>query len=70
VVSLLVASSWIDKDYQIADESRKVATLYDMLDALDATNVDAKGLPFTVRLMLPRCRCSRAHVRRRSARCS
>jgi len=33
----------------IADPDRKVSTLYDMLDALDATNVDAKGLPFTVR---------------------
>ncbi|CAG7849154.1 Peroxiredoxin-6; AltName: Full=1-Cys peroxiredoxin; Short=1-Cys PRX; AltName: Full=Acidic calcium-independent phospholipase A2; Short=aiPLA2; AltName: Full=Antioxidant protein 2; AltName: Full=Non-selenium glutathione peroxidase; Short=NSGPx; AltName: Full=Thiol-specific antioxidant protein [Serendipita indica DSM 11827] len=33
----------------IADADRKVATLYDMLDALDATNVDAKGIPFTVR---------------------
>lgn len=27
----------------------QVATLYDMLDALDETNVDAKGIPFTVR---------------------
>lgn len=34
---------------QIADADRKVATLYDMLDAVDATNVDAKGVPFTVR---------------------
>lgn len=33
----------------IADPQRKVATLYDMLDAQDATNVDAKGIPFTVR---------------------
>ncbi|KAH8922672.1 thioredoxin-like protein [Atractiella rhizophila] len=33
----------------IADPDRKVATTYDMLDALDATNVDAKGIPFTVR---------------------
>lgn len=33
----------------IADEKREVATLYDMLDALDKTNVDAKGIPFTVR---------------------
>jgi len=33
----------------IADPERKIATQYDMLDALDATNVDAKGIPFTVR---------------------
>jgi len=33
----------------VADADRKVATLYDMLDAVDATNVDAKGIPFTVR---------------------
>jgi len=33
----------------IGDKDRKVATTYDMLDALDKTNVDAKGLPFTVR---------------------
>ncbi|CED82327.1 cysteine peroxiredoxin [Phaffia rhodozyma] len=33
----------------IGDKDRKIATEYDMLDALDATNVDAKGLPFTVR---------------------
>lgn len=33
----------------IGDHERKVATLYDMLDALDPTNVDAKGVPFTVR---------------------
>lgn len=33
----------------IADPDRKISTLYDMLDALDATNRDAKGLPFTVR---------------------
>jgi len=35
--------------FQIADKERKVATLYDMLDHQDATNVDAKGIPFTVR---------------------
>jgi hypothetical protein len=34
---------------QIADEDRKISTLYDMLDEQDATNRDAKGLPFTVR---------------------
>jgi alkyl hydroperoxide reductase subunit AhpC len=33
----------------IADADRKIATLYDMLDNLDATNVDLKGIPFTVR---------------------
>ncbi|KAI6034225.1 hypothetical protein PISMIDRAFT_670654 [Pisolithus microcarpus 441] len=33
----------------IADEERKVSTLYDMLDEQDATNRDAKGLPFTIR---------------------
>ncbi|KIM68622.1 hypothetical protein SCLCIDRAFT_884357 [Scleroderma citrinum Foug A] len=33
----------------IADEDRKVSTLYDMLDEQDATNRDAKGLPFTIR---------------------
>ncbi|KAM0750432.1 cysteine peroxiredoxin [Meredithblackwellia eburnea MCA 4105] len=33
----------------IADPTREVAHLYDMLDALDITNVDAKGIPFTVR---------------------
>lgn len=33
----------------IADPERKVAVTYDMLDHQDATNVDKKGLPFTVR---------------------
>ncbi|KAK4689410.1 glutaredoxin/glutathione-dependent peroxiredoxin, partial [Tremellales sp. Uapishka_1] len=33
----------------IGDEDRKVSTLYGMLDNLDKTNVDKKGLPFTVR---------------------
>ena len=33
---------------QIADSDRKVATLYDMLDYQDASNVDKKGLPLTV----------------------
>jgi alkyl hydroperoxide reductase subunit AhpC len=33
----------------IADADRHIATLYDMLDYQDATNVDKKGLPFTVR---------------------
>ena len=38
---------------QIADEDRKISTLYDMLDEQDATNRDAKGLPFTVSCSLP-----------------
>jgi len=33
----------------IADEDRKISVLFDMLDEQDATNVDAKGQPFTVR---------------------
>ncbi|CAD6566843.1 MAG: hypothetical protein CYPHOPRED_001138 [Cyphobasidiales sp. Tagirdzhanova-0007] len=33
----------------IADPERKIAHLYDMLDEQDLTNVDAKGIPFTVR---------------------
>eukprot|EP00835_Amoeboradix_gromovi_P003435 NODE_226_length_13883_cov_0.528729.p9 type:complete len:183 gc:universal NODE_226_length_13883_cov_0.528729:10733-10185(-) len=33
----------------IADLDRKVATLFDMLDQQDATNVDLKGMPLTVR---------------------
>jgi len=33
----------------IGDPDRSIATLYDMLDALDPTNVDAHGVPFTVR---------------------
>jgi len=33
----------------IADADRKISTLYDMLDAVDPTNVDTKGIPFTVR---------------------
>merc|ERR1711939_866328 len=33
----------------IADPERKVAHLYDMLDEKDLTNLDEKGLPFTVR---------------------
>ncbi|CAL1702130.1 unnamed protein product [Somion occarium] len=33
----------------IADGDRKISTLYDMLDEQDATNRDAKGLPFTIR---------------------
>ncbi|KAG5343052.1 hypothetical protein C0989_000042 [Termitomyces sp. Mn162] len=33
----------------IADPDRKISTLYDMLDAQDATNRDAKGLPYTIR---------------------
>jgi len=33
----------------IGDPDRKISTLYDMLDYQDATNVDKKGLPLTVR---------------------
>ena len=36
------------RDVQIADADRKISTIYDMLDEQDATNRDAKGLPFTV----------------------
>ncbi|KAF9582118.1 hypothetical protein BGW38_000619 [Lunasporangiospora selenospora] len=33
----------------IADASREVSALYDMLDYQDITNLDNKGIPFTVR---------------------
>ncbi|TPX07163.1 uncharacterized protein E0L32_010866 [Thyridium curvatum] len=33
----------------IGDKERKVAYLYDMLDYQDTTNVDAKGIAFTIR---------------------
>lgn len=33
----------------IGDKERKVAYLYDMLDHQDLTNIDSKGLPFTIR---------------------
>ena len=33
----------------IADPDRKVAYLYDMLDAQDLTNIDQKGIAFTIR---------------------
>ncbi|KAG0344613.1 hypothetical protein BG004_004300 [Podila humilis] len=33
----------------IADENREISALYDMLDYQDLTNIDAKGIPFTVR---------------------
>lgn len=33
----------------IADHERKVALLYDMIDQEDATNVDEKGIAFTIR---------------------
>lgn len=36
----------------IADANRHVATLYDMLDALDPTNRDALGMPLTGSLPL------------------
>lgn len=33
----------------IGDKQRKIALLYDMLDEQDATNVDEKGIAFTIR---------------------
>lgn len=33
----------------IADADRKIAFLYDMLDAQDLTNIDQKGIAFTIR---------------------
>jgi glutaredoxin/glutathione-dependent peroxiredoxin len=33
----------------IADKSRKIAYLYDMLDYQDTTNVDSKGMALTIR---------------------
>jgi len=33
----------------IGDKERKVALLYDMIDHQDATNVDSKGIAFTIR---------------------
>ena len=33
----------------IGDKDRKVALLYDMIDQQDATNVDSKGIAFTIR---------------------
>jgi alkyl hydroperoxide reductase subunit AhpC len=45
-------NEWGKTDVQfpiIADADRQIATLYDMLDHQDATNVDKKGLPLTVR---------------------
>ena len=33
----------------IGDKERKVAYLYDMLDYQDTTNVDSKGIAFTIR---------------------
>ncbi|RPB01171.1 thioredoxin-like protein [Choiromyces venosus 120613-1] len=33
----------------IADEKREVAWLYDMVDAQDLTNIDQKGIAFTIR---------------------
>ncbi|KAF8928984.1 thioredoxin-like protein [Dissophora ornata] len=33
----------------IADADRKISTLYDMLDYQDLTNLDNKGIPFTIR---------------------
>ncbi|KAI0069077.1 1-Cys peroxiredoxin [Artomyces pyxidatus] len=45
-------NEWGKTDVQypiIADPDRQIATLYDMLDYQDATNVDKKGMPLTVR---------------------
>jgi len=39
---------YISRLVQIADRDRQIATLYDMLDYQDATNVDNRGLPLTV----------------------
>jgi len=33
----------------VADKERKIALLYDMIDRQDATNVDSKGIAFTIR---------------------
>lgn len=33
----------------IADQTRQISLLYDMIDHQDATNVDAKGIAFTIR---------------------
>ena len=33
----------------IADKSRKVAYLYDMIDYQDTTNIDSKGMALTIR---------------------
>jgi len=49
---ILDINEWGKTDLQfpiIADADRRVATLYDMLDLQDASNVDKKGLPLTVR---------------------
>ncbi|KAI0254228.1 1-Cys peroxiredoxin [Lactifluus subvellereus] len=49
---ILDINEWGKTDLQfpiIADADRRVATLYDMLDYQDASNVDKKGLPLTVR---------------------
>src|ERR1700743_3436873 len=35
----------------IADKSRKIAYLYDMIDYQDTTNVDSKGMALTMRAM-------------------
>ena len=35
----------------IADRSRKIAYLYDMIDYQDTTNVDSKGMALTMRAM-------------------
>ena len=60
VVTLALEGCWAEADrtgfVQIADEDRKISTLYDMLDYQDATNKDNKGLPFTVSVTV-RLRC-------------
>ena len=55
---------------QIADSDRKIATLYDMLDYQDASNVDKKGLPLTVIFFQYLRIYLRVKNGRRSERCS
>ena len=55
---------------QIADSDRKIATLYDMLDYQDASNVDKKGLPLTVIFFQYLRIYLRVENGRRSERCS
>jgi alkyl hydroperoxide reductase subunit AhpC len=47
----------------IGDKDRSVSTTYDMLDYQDASNVDAKGMPFTVRTVFISEFHSPAHMR-------
>ena len=46
----------------IADADRKISTLYGMLDNLDKTNVDKKGMPMTVRTVFVSEYRSEGHV--------